>query len=131
MKTLQQSMDRWKGKEEDLRQAVIDIALDLRRDLQLGNPVKTGRSCASWNVKANAMDTFKQPRDYFNPGSGRFQDARTDVGNFRVGQTIHISNLQDYIQILEASHAAAAGWVRRTQAAHTELMQRRLARVFR
>ena len=114
MRTFDQSATRWRAKQERLRERIVDTALDLRRDIQRGNPVLSGRSCASWNLRAGRMDGSRQPQTYWNPGEGRFLDARTDVGAFKLGQTIHISNLQDYIQHLESAHRTAAGWIRRT-----------------
>jgi hypothetical protein len=129
MRTLAKTIARWELKEEELKQALIDGALDMRRDLQKDNPLKRGRSSASWNVSTPAMSRHKQKVTYYNPTESRFLDARTNVGRFKLGWTLHISNLQHYIQELEWSHREKAGWVRRTQDLHTDLILRKLSRV--
>jgi hypothetical protein len=129
MKTFGESATRFENKLTRLREEILQGVLDMRHDIQLGNPVLTGRSCASWNVSNSRMLKRRQPPSYHNPGGGRFGDAETRVGNFKLGQTLHVSNLQDYIQILEWSHRAAAGWVRRTQDLHTDLILQRIQKV--
>ena len=131
MRSFEESAERWKRKREQATRQVIDTSLDMRRDLQRGNPVLSGRSSASWNIKSGTMSTSRQPPEYWNPGEGRFLDAETDVGSFRLGQIIHTSNLQNYIQKLEYQHATAAGWVRRTVDVYKQIISRNLSRSLR
>ena len=129
MRSFSQSATRYELKMAKLQDEIVQGVLAMRRDIQLGNPVLTGRSCASWNVSNSRMLKRRQPESYYNPGGGRFGDAETRINNYKLGQTLHVSNLQDYIQILEWSHREAAGWVRRTQDLHTDLILRRIQKV--
>jgi hypothetical protein len=129
MRSFSESAARVEAKMEKVRQEVVDLTLDMRRDLQRGNPVKFGRSSASWNVSTPAASRHRQPASYYNVTESRFLDAKTNVGRFKLGWVLHVSNLQDYIQILENTHVAAAGWVRRTRDLYGAKIKQRLKAV--
>lgn len=131
MRTFAESIRRWDAKMERVEQEILGMTLDMRRDLQRGNPVKYGRSSASWNIATPRASGAKQPKSYYNVSESRFLDAVTNVGRFKLGWVLHVTNLQDYIQILEQGHATAAGWVRRTRELYKELLKRRMAKAMR
>jgi hypothetical protein len=120
MKPLDSAVVRWRTKVKGMRQGFIDGALDLRQDLARGNPLLTGRSSASWNAASGAMNASHKGPDYDNPGEGRIQDGEIDLGDFKLGETIHVSNTVPYIQKLEggSSMQKPKGWIKSTTAKH-------------
>jgi hypothetical protein len=131
MRTFDQAIVRWDAKMLKMEEAVLETTLDMRREIQMGNPVKFGRSSASWNVQSPRMSKKKQPKSYYNVSESRFLDAVTNVGRYKLGWGLHVSNLQDYIQWLETSHREAAGWVRRTRTLYGEKLKQAMRKAMR
>jgi hypothetical protein len=99
--------------ERGLAAEVTQVAKAAHRELFEGNPVKTGRSSASWNLTRNQPDTSFWDENYQNPGPSRFQDTKRRIEGFKVGDTLWISNHVPYIEDLENGNSQQApnGWI--------------------
>ncbi len=93
-----------------------NLAIDLRRSITQKNPVLTGRSSASWNLCAKRPDLSHQPESYYGPGEERYTAQGTNIGTFRLGDTLFLTNTVPYIMDLEngSSRKAPNGFVRLT-----------------
>ena len=96
-----------------------NIAEQLLRDILVGNPYWSGRSKASWVVSLNgpiyyiADDVMKKPAAI----SEEEADARAlatlaNLQGFQVGDTIHITQGNMYIALIEDGvHGSSAGFI--------------------
>lgn len=90
-------------------QAVRFCALYFTGDVKLNTPVDTGRARWNWHADLNTMSVR-----IVEPNQGQTPDeAMTAVANYKLGETIYISNNLPYIKRLNEGYSqqAPAGFV--------------------
>lgn len=101
-------LDRWiPTVEARLGRGMIRFAEIAREMIASRTPIDTGRASASWNASLNGANLRVQPPEYFNPGAP-WQDGEVNVGQFLLGDSIHISNSLDYVKFLNAGTSRKA-----------------------
>ncbi len=96
--------------EKNTEKLVRKVALAVDASVVLATPVDTGRARANWQVEINnaADGTLNEPSD---PGSGARQaieDGKKTVEQYKIGDTIHITNNLPYIARLNEGWSAQA-----------------------
>lgn len=96
-----------------------NIAAQLLQDILRGNPYWSGRSKASWVVSLNGPIYYIADDVQKKPGAITAEDAEqrslatlSSLSNFKVGDTIHITQGNSYIGLIEdGSHGSNAGFI--------------------
>ena len=90
-----------------VEKVVIKIALDLHAKISRRNPVDTGRSRASWDIKEGSPSDFLPPE-------GTYRGAKPQDGSKLTGRTItFVTSAVHYVEYLEkgSSKQAPAGMI--------------------
>lgn len=105
-----QDVEKWNRKlDANTRKSVIGYAQRLIRSISRATPFDTGRAASSWTANVQGADTRVQPPEI---ALASHQQAlgflRISLGNFILGDSIHIANSLPYIWRLNAGHSGQA-----------------------